>query len=160
MRSRADNHLCGMDAEELKRIADRVPAFRGLTSGQLHKLLKVGELKRYERGEVLCTQGEESTEMFVLVSGTLAVISAGVELSLIDSSNIVGEMSLITGLPRCATLEVRADVTVFEISQLALNGLLQHNPDLAARVYRNIITSMCAKLREANAEVLRALMGV
>lgn len=149
-----------MDIDQLKQIAGGVPAFKGLTSSQLHKLLKLGELKTYERGQVLCGEGEESTEMYVLLGGELAVTSAGLELSLLPAPNMVGEMSLITGLPRCATLEVRADATVFEIPQVALNDLLQRSPELAARVYRNIITSLCGKLREANAEVLHALMGV
>lgn len=149
-----------MDVQVLQKIAAGVPAFQGLTSNMLHKLAEAGQMRSVARGETLCTEGDDSSEMWILLSGELAVTAAGIELSIIDSSSIVGEMSLMTGQPRCATLEVRADAILFEITSDSFQELVAANPGLAGAIYRNIVVSLCDKLRETNQEVLRSILSV
>ena len=149
-----------LDAMTIKRIADKVPAFQGLTLGQIHKLIQVGEVIQEKRGEILCSEGDESTEMFILLSGELVVRSGAVELTFITTSEIVGEMSLITGLPRCATVEVMEDATLFMIRKEHFDTLLRENADLAARIYQNMLHSLCGKLRQTNVQLVRSLLAV
>ena len=68
-------------------------------------------MKSYAKGEQLCAEGEDRAEIYVLLSGELSIKSGGVELSRITTSDIVGEMSLFTGLPRSATVEAEIDAT-------------------------------------------------
>jgi CRP-like cAMP-binding protein len=149
-----------MNVDQLQRIAADVPAFQGLSTSMMQQLAEAGTLRTFPRGETLCREGDDSTEMYVLLAGELAVTGAGLELSIIESPNIVGEMSLITGLPRCATLEVRSEATVFEITRQGLEELMASHPALAVVIYRNIVTSLCGKLRESNLEVLRSILSV
>lgn len=149
-----------LDIQLLQKIAGGVPAFQGLTTGMLHQLAKAGQLRTVPRGEVLCSEGDDSRQMWILLSGEIAVIAAGVELSVLDTSCILGEMSLMTGQPRCATLEVREEARIFEISRESFDELMTGNPGLASVVYRNIVSSLCDKLRETNQEVLRSLLSI
>ncbi|MBT4610511.1 MAG: hypothetical protein HOM68_06065 [Gemmatimonadetes bacterium] len=61
---------------------------------------------------------------------------------------------------RCATLEVRADAILFEITHENFDELVLAHPGLAGVIYRNIVTSLCGKLRETNQEVLRSILRV
>ena len=99
----------------VKKVIDRVPAFHDLTFRQAHTLLEAGEVKSFAKGEQLCGEGDDSTEIFVLLSGELSIKSGGVELSRITSSDIVGEMSSLTGLPRSANLEAEIDATALVV---------------------------------------------
>lgn len=57
-----------MNADQLKAITDKVPAFHNLTTRQLHSMIQAGETVVRESGSVLCKEGEKSTDMFILLS--------------------------------------------------------------------------------------------
>ena len=82
-----------------------------------------------------------------------------VELGSVGSSDVVGEMSLITGLPRCATIEVTEDATLFVIHAVNFERLMSENVELAARFCRNMLASLCTKLRQSNVH-LASRLGV
>lgn len=138
----------------VRKIIDRVPAFHDLTFRQAHKLLEAGEVKSFAKGEQLCCEGDDSTEIFVLLSGELSIKSGDVELSRITSSDIVGEMSSLTGLPRSATVEAEVDATALVVRKDEFEELLGSNPTLASRVYKNMLVSLCQKLRDANVKIV------
>ncbi len=139
-----------MNAERLKSIINKVPAFRDLAVGHAHRLLESGEVMLKPKGTTLCVEGHDSSDMFVLLSGKLLVTCEDVELGSVGSSDVVGEMSLITGLPRCATIEVTEDATLFVIHAVNFERLMSENVELAARFYRNMLVSLCTKLRQSN----------
>ena len=149
-----------MNAENLKKIVARVPLLRGLSVGQLHRIMQAGEIQKREAGAVLCKEGDQSTDMLILLSGQLVVRSKQVELSAVKSSDVIGEMSLITGLPRSATIEVVEDATLLVIHKERFDTLMQENTDLAARIYRNMLVSLCAKLRHTNVHLVASTLGV
>ena len=68
-------------------------------------------------------------------------------------------MSLITGLPRCATIEVTEDAALFVIHAVNFERLMSENVELAARIYRNMLVSLCTKLRQFNVH-LASRLGV
>ena len=91
---------------------------------------------------------------------TPLVKSKDVELGFVHSSDVIGEMSLITGLPRCATIEVVKDATLFVIHEENFERLMTENVELAARIYRNMLESLCAKLRRSNVHLVTSRLGV
>ena len=149
-----------MNAETFKKIAARVPSLRDLSVGQLHRILQAGEIQSREAGSILCREGDKSTDMFILLSGQLVVSSKQVELSNVKSSDVIGEMSLLTGLPRSATVEVMADATLLVIHKESFDTLMQDNAEMAARIYRNMLISLCAKLRHTNVHLVISSLGV
>ena len=149
-----------MNADKLKSITDKVPAFRDLTTRQLHGMIQAGETIVREQGTVLCKEGETSTDMFILLSGELSVEMNNMQLTAVKTSDIVGEMSLITGLPRSATIKVVKEATVFVVRKQEFDSLMRENADLAAKVYRNMLLSLCSKLRDTNIHLVASNLGV
>ena len=93
--------------------------------------------------------------MFILVSGELAVKNGDVELSRIRPVDVVGEMGVITGMPRSATIEVAEDATLIAIRKMVFDLLIKKDIDLAGKVYKNVFESLCRKLEENKDQLVK-----
>ena len=91
-----------------------------------------------------------SIALYILMAGELAVRDDDVELDRVQPVDIVGEMGLVTGQPRCASVEIIKDSTVMVIGKLRFDAVMKDDRYLMARVYQNMLTSLCSKLRVSN----------
>lgn len=108
-----------------------------LDDDDLHAVAPRLRRLRYGRGETLCRQGEDGDVFWVLVRGRLAGAieqdGGAVEFA-VEPGAVVGEMSLLTGVPRSATLTVAASAEVLEFDEHAFGALLGLHDDLPARL--------------------------
>jgi small-conductance mechanosensitive channel/CRP-like cAMP-binding protein len=114
------------------------PLFKCLTDDQLDALLPRGRLAHFGRGEKLIQQGENGDSMFILVEGEANVIvdRNGVQahVASLASGDCFGEMSLLTGERRSATVVANSDCEVVEIGKSILAARLKENPELLAKL--------------------------
>lgn len=140
----------------LRRNADyaktigKIAFFQGLSLRQVRQLLDAGTVDRYVAGRFLCRKGDKSTELFILLAGVLSVKNRAVELARIEPVQVVGEMGMVTGLPRSASIAVVEEATVVAIGRLKFDALLKSDVDLALKVYRNMIGLISQRLRAGN----------
>jgi hypothetical protein len=110
------------------------PLFKTLTDEQLDGLLPRGKLIHFGRGEKLIQQGAEGDSMFILVTGEANVIveknNSPVHVASLRSGDCFGEMSLLTGERRSATILAHSDCEVVEIGKPVLARSLKENPVL------------------------------
>jgi small-conductance mechanosensitive channel/CRP-like cAMP-binding protein len=121
--------------EEVRcRILAGVPLFRALTEAQLKKLAEGMEVRRLIAGKMVMRKGESSDCMYVIAEGSLDVMAEdGAEMTVIATlwpGEWVGEMSLLTGEPRNATVIARAITTVYVIAKPVMADLFERNPEL------------------------------
>ena len=107
----------------------------------LAELIKVRALAD---GEVLVAEGTRDNHLYVLVSGTLAVVrNAGnpeeVTLFTLNAGDLVGELSFIDSTEHYASLVARGPTKVFGLEREQLESLLPEHPDVVYRVMRAII---------------------
>ncbi len=112
---------------------------------------------RYRAGEALFRQGEPGEACFIVLRGRLhgEIRRDGVaEAATFESAagSLVGEMSLVTGLPRTATVTAAEESELLEIDAAAFGALLAVDPNLPDRV-----TKMVTERIAANAETLDRL---
>lgn len=97
----------------------------------VHAALAAAARERlFGRGEVVVTEGEPGASMFLVTDGSL-VITVGSdrrEVAVTDAGGYFGEMSLLTGDPRSATVTARCDSTVLEISADAFGAHVRSHP--------------------------------
>jgi len=110
--------------------------FKTLSDDQLDALLPRGRIIHFGRGEKLIHQGDEGDSMFILVSGRADVIvernNNPTNVALLQNGDCFGEMSLLTGERRSATIVASRDCEVVEISKPVLAQSLKENPELLA----------------------------
>src|SRR5581483_1756556 len=104
------------DAAPLTAL-DRVPIFEPLSAEQRAQLVASGRLVLYGTGEAIVREGEGGASMFAVVTGTVSVrlASASGEVARIGAGGYFGEMSLLTGDPRTATVVAETDCRLVEI---------------------------------------------
>ncbi len=136
-------------ADNLK-IIEKIPIFRGLSLGQVKRLLDAGETRRFRVGEVLCRQDDKSTDLFILMSGEVAVHVKQEEVARMEPVELIGEMGMVTTQPRSATVAATKISTAIAISKIHFDQILKSDQELAAKFYKNMIETLCQRLRRAN----------
>jgi small-conductance mechanosensitive channel/CRP-like cAMP-binding protein len=103
---------------ERSRLLASVDLFRGLDDDTLTEIAQATTARTYGNGEAIVRQGEPGDSMFVISSGRAAVVLEPDrrEIATIETGGYFGEMSLLTGDPRTATVLARGDTLVFEIN--------------------------------------------
>ncbi len=112
-----------------------------LTEAERERLAEAMTLRFFAAGETLIHQGESGTSLFLLAEGLVEVwVSAdGTErrrAARLKPGKFFGEMSLLTGEPRSATVTAATDVIAYEITKDAFAALLMARPALAEAVSR------------------------
>lgn len=113
----------------------RVPMFEGLTDAERRMLAAAAGERVYGQGERIVRQGDAGESMFVLLDGTARVfVEPDTEVAIIEAGGCFGEMSLLTGDPRTASVVARGDCTVLEISPDAFSEIGRANPVAMDRI--------------------------
>ena len=112
--------------------------FRCLSDEQLDALLPRGQVVHFGRDEKLIKQGDDGDSMFVLVDGQATVVvernGAPMPVAFLRSGDCFGEMSLLTGERRTATVIAQTDCEVVEIGKAVLAKSLKEHPALLAQL--------------------------
>jgi CRP-like cAMP-binding protein len=109
---------------------DGVAIFEPLSADQRARLVASARLVLYGAGEAIVREGEPGASMFVIVRGTVAVRLAAAtgEVARIASGGYFGEMSLLTGEPRTATVVAESDCRLVEIDVAAFREVALADP--------------------------------
>ncbi len=112
----------------------------------------------FPRGSVLMRQGEAGTSMFTIVSGKVVVSvrerDGEHKVAELGPDDYVGEMSLLTGEPRSATVTARGKVVALEIPKAALQPILAKAPHLCGR-FADMVRDRHAQLTQLHADYAR-----
>ncbi len=110
--------------------------FQCLNAAQIDSLLPHANHLHFGRGERIIGQGDEGESMFVLVAGEARVLTeshgATAPVALLRAGDCFGEMSLLTGEKRSATVVAGRDCEVVEIDKPSLAAVLKEQPELLA----------------------------
>ena len=106
--------------------------FRSLDQEGREKLLEGAVIKRYAPGDVIMVQDDPGLEMYLILSGTVSVkteIPGGtVELAELGRGGVFGEVSVLTGCGRTATVTSTTDVEVAAFAKKQIDAVLAGYP--------------------------------
>jgi small-conductance mechanosensitive channel/CRP-like cAMP-binding protein len=111
---------------------------RVLNEEQAMELAALCRLVEFPRGADLMVQGAEAASMFIILEGAARVSVLGQnndprEVAVLATGDVVGEMSLMTGAARNATVTAMTKVRALEITKAPIEALLSKSPELLNR---------------------------
>lgn len=135
----------------LVNVLRKIPIFKGLSPSQVKKILGLCAHKSYKPGVQVCRSNSPSDEMYILLAGELIVVTMeGIRVATILPVTTVGEMGVITGQPRSATVEVSKPSNIFVVNKRSFDSMLRDDSEMRATVYKNIIDVLSDKLNNDN----------
>ena len=132
----------------MSRLTDHlaeISLFSGCSAKDLQRLARAADEISVAAGTTLTTQGEVGREAFVLLDGTAEVVRDGQLVATLGPGDHVGELSLLDGGPRTATVTATTDVELLVLGRPAFNGVLDEIPTLAHK----LAVSLARRLRAA-----------
>ncbi len=122
----------------------RVPFFQGLPDNVLEAIQSRMKLRRYKKGDIVFVEGAPADSMYIIESGQVQIIAEGrggqpdAVLAHLGPGFFFGEMALLTGDRRSATVRVVIDAELWELHKNDLEDLLQQYPHIALTISREL----------------------
>jgi CRP/FNR family transcriptional regulator, cyclic AMP receptor protein len=129
-----------------------VPLFEGLSHKELVQLERVCEDLDVESGKVLCKEGQIGHEFFVIVDGKVQVTRKGRRVATLSSGDFVGEIALVTEMPRTATVTAETPVRLFVLTRREFHAVLDNNQ----KVERKVLRALARRLAETSRDPMLA----
>ncbi len=120
--------------DEKIRHLERVPIFEDCSMKQLRAIADISKIVEVPERTVLCRAGEPGDEFFILVDGTALVTVSAQRRVRIRPGEFFGEMSLLDGEPRSATVKAETDLRLLVIERLHFWSLLHQVPELTEQM--------------------------
>jgi CRP-like cAMP-binding protein len=108
-----------------------VPLFAALTDRDLRHVLESGKEVRFSAGQAVVEEDRSGVGFHLIVEGTAAVSVQGSQISHAGPGQYFGEMSILDGLPRSATVTAESDLVTFSIPSWSFNELLDRHTSMA-----------------------------
>ncbi len=135
--------------ENYPELITTFPLFKGFTANGTKRLLDAGEVKQHATGQVLLKEGDSSDFVLLVLSGTLEVFveRAGRDLILTEANpgTILGELAMLCGTPRSASVRAKTDSVVLEWPDEAFRTLLVRDPSLSQRIFGQALRTLVDK---------------
>jgi CRP/FNR family transcriptional regulator, cyclic AMP receptor protein len=119
-------------------LLKQIPLFAGCSRAELEAVSRVADELTLPEGRVLMRQGMPGRELFVLVDGEVTVERDGDTIAVRHGGDFVGELALVTGRPRTATVTARTDLQTLVLDRVSFDGLLRDMPTIAVKVMKAV----------------------
>ena len=135
-----------------------IPLFNGLSRTQVHYIIMAGSLKKIDKGTVLFRKGEASDSMYALISGDMIVVDRSLDqsssktrsiskiLTRVNAGDLIGEMGLLRGAPRSATVIASCPCELLQVNLKVIKRLQWLYPPMAVTFNFNLMNILCDKL--------------
>jgi CRP-like cAMP-binding protein len=138
------------DLEFLKNV----PILSDLEAMDLDTISKVGVRKKYKKGSIILLEEEAGAALFVIVSGKVKIVRMDddgreVILSILGESDFFGEMAILDGLARSASVVATTKAELFMIHRRDFLKLLHDFPSVAIA----LLKELTMRLRKADAMI-------
>lgn len=129
--SAAGDQVPTVEQKELQASA----LFSSFPEGALEKVLSSTSLRTYSEGDIIVSEGEKGSSLFLIVSGEVKVYTRSEDgrhlpLAELTAGDFFGEVSLLTGKPRTATITAKTSVTAIELTRNSVDEIAEDHPEV------------------------------
>ncbi|HET7513343.1 MAG TPA: cyclic nucleotide-binding domain-containing protein [Gaiella sp.] len=115
-----------------------VPLFASCSKAELERIASLADELDLAEGATLIREGERGREFLVVVDGTVRVTKRGKTVRELGSGDFIGEIALISDVPRTATVTATSPVRLLVVTDRAFRGLIEEMPSIATKVLQSL----------------------
>lgn len=127
-------------------LLGKIPLFSRLSQRQLNAIAKHADEVQLRKGAVLAKQGAQGLEAIIIVDGKARVEGDGKAIAELGPGDVVGEMSVIDGKPRSATVIAKTPMNLLVLHRRDFISVLETVPGLQ----RKLLVTLCERVRQAD----------
>lgn len=132
-----------MTASQAQSPLVGVPLFKGLSEAGLSRLAEQTWSRRYPEGQVLTSEGDPGDSLLIVESGEVRIsryTPSGQEvvLAIVEAPDAIGELALIDGAARSATMTAQSAVQIRVVPRAAFLQFLESDSEATMRVMRTV----------------------
>lgn len=140
-------------AESTEFLAN-VPIFSDLDEETINKIIKSGVTQSYKKNSIILSEDETGSALFVIAKGKVKISRRSnddkeVILAMLAESDFFGEMSLLDGMTRSATVTAVEDSKLFIIQRSEFLDLLKKYPEVSIA----LLTELTKRLRSSSMKI-------
>lgn len=154
----------------MEEFLKNISLFSNLNDEQLSQISKILKPVKFKAGDVIIVEGEKGDTMYIFKKGkvqithqlTLKIGNSHWEegeksMAVLDAEKIsfFGEMSLVTGSPRSATIKAISECELFEISKKDFETLAEKRPDIGYKIMKEIAATLSHRIEGLNENILK-----
>ena len=125
-------------------LLSRVPLFSGLSRRHVRQLAEAATDARYRPGTTIVLEGKPGDTFFAIVDGEADVLRGVKRVAKLEPGDFFGEIALLDGGPRTATVEARTPVLAIRLGRATFNQMLKIEPKVGVK----ILDEVAHRLRE------------
>jgi CRP/FNR family cyclic AMP-dependent transcriptional regulator len=134
---------------EVVRALGGVPLFSGLSDRELRTIAATAKEVSFPAGKTICREGDQAAGMHIVLEGDTKVQIGGRTRRKMGTGAYFGEVALVDGGPRSATVIAETDVRTVSIPAWNFKATLKENPTIALK----LLDELAAWLREASSHI-------
>lgn len=137
--------------ERLITFLLETPMFEKLDPSELIEVVHIVEVKQYQQGDVIFNEDDAGDAWYVVYRGAVEVLKHGAsgdkKIAELGPKACFGEISILDGSPRSATIRVSEDSVVFRVSREAFGGLLDDDHLVAYKLLHAMAVMLAERQR-------------
>jgi len=134
-----------MSAEDAKvELLERVPLFATMSHDQLEELSGIVHEVDVRPGHVLTHEGRHEGYFFVVVDGSVGIDRGGRTINTLGPGDFLGEIALLSDVPRTATVTTTTETTVLVLTDRAFRRVADKIP----AVHESLVAALSARLQD------------
>ncbi|NYT63323.1 mechanosensitive ion channel [Alcaligenaceae bacterium] len=162
-RSEPRQDLFEQETRQRLAVLKAVSLLSPLTPDEMHKLARGLRFLPYLKGSTIARQGDIGDCLFIITQGEVDVLveanRQSRRLATLGAGQVMGEMSVMTGEPRRATLKASTDVHCHALGKADFEEILQLRPELA-EAFAQLLTQRSQELQEVKSNMPTAHAAV
>jgi CRP/FNR family cyclic AMP-dependent transcriptional regulator len=115
-----------------------VPMFSGCSRKELAIIARAAKPVAHKAGAVIAREGERGIGLFLILEGTCTVSIGGKKKTTLGPGQFFGEIALLDGGPRTATVTADTDVRLLGLTEWMFRGLLAEHPSIALKTLESV----------------------
>jgi CRP/FNR family transcriptional regulator, cyclic AMP receptor protein len=132
--------------EEIESLRG-VPLFSGMSERDLRKVMEIAKVVVHSSGQLVVGEDNTAVGFHLILEGTADASVGGEVVGTIAAGDYFGEISLIDGKPRSATVTATSELKTLVVPSWSFNRMLDQHPEMM----RTLLIELCARLRKVEA---------